>query len=111
AKVRLAKLIISDFHSAAAADEAEEEFNKRFVKKEVPDDIEEKTLSGGTYRLPDLLTATGMAGSKGEAKRLIEQGGVKIDGEKATNSSAEIDVSTDAILIQVGKRKFLKVRA
>ena len=110
AKVRLAKLIIKDFHSAGASDEAEEEFNKRFVKKEVPDEIEETTLSGGTYRLPDLLTATGMAGSKGEAKRLIEQGGVKIDGEKATNSAAEIDVSTDAILIQVGKRKFLRVR-
>ncbi len=110
AKVALAKLIIKDFHSAAAADEAEQEFNKRFVKKEIPDDIEEMSVTAGTYRLPDLLTTTGMAGSKGEAKRLIEQGGVKIDGEKATNSAAEIDVSTDAILIQVGKRKFLKVR-
>lgn len=110
AKVALAKLIIKDFHSASAADEAEQEFNKRFVKKEIPDDIDEMSVTAGTYRLPDLLTTTGMAGSKGEAKRLIEQGGVKIDGEKATNSAAEIDVSTDAILIQVGKRKFVKVR-
>lgn len=108
-KVRLAKLIITDFHSAADAEAAEEDFNRRFVQKEVPDDIELKQMPVGTYRLAELLAETGLAASKGEAKRLIEQGGVKIDGEKASNSAAEISVSDNEILVQVGKRKFLKL--
>lgn len=108
-KVRLAKLIITDFHSAADAEAAEEDFNRRFVQKEVPDDIELKQMPAGTYRLAELLVETGLAASKGEAKRLIEQGGVKIDGEKASNSAAEISVSDNEILVQVGKRKFLKL--
>ncbi|MBX3267679.1 MAG: tyrosine--tRNA ligase [Acidobacteria bacterium] len=108
-KVRLAKLIITDFHSAADAEAAEEDFNRRFVQKEVPDDIELKQMPAGTYRLAELLAETGLAASKGEAKRLIEQGGVKIDGEKASNSAAEISVSDNEILMQVGKRKFLKL--
>ena len=108
-KVRLAKLIITDFHSAADAEAAEEDFTRRFVQKEVPDDIELKQMPAGTYRLAELLAETGLAASKGEAKRLIEQGGVKIDGEKASNSAAEISVSDNEILVQVGKRKFLKL--
>lgn len=108
-KVRLAKLIITDFHSAADSEAAEEDFNRRFVQKEVPDDIELKQVPVGTYRLAELLAETGLTASKGEAKRLIEQGGVKIDGEKASNSAAEISVSDNEILVQVGKRKFLKL--
>ncbi|HMS07891.1 MAG TPA: tyrosine--tRNA ligase [Pyrinomonadaceae bacterium] len=108
-KVRLAKLIITDFHSAADAEAAEEDFTRRFVQKEVPDDIELKQMPSGIYRLAELLAETGLAASKGEAKRLIEQGGVKIDGEKASNSAAEISVSDNEILVQVGKRKFLKL--
>ena len=109
-KVNLAKSIIKDFHSNEAANAAEADFVARFVKKEIPDEIEEKTVAAGTYKLIDLLVNTNLAASKGEAKRLIEQGGVKINGEKASNVNSEIDPG-DAILIQVGKRKFLKVRA
>ncbi|MBX3295216.1 MAG: tyrosine--tRNA ligase [Acidobacteria bacterium] len=108
-KVRLAKLIITDFHSAADAEAAEEDFTRRFVQKEVPDDIELKQMPVGTYRIADLLAETGLTASKGEARRLIEQGGVKIDGEKASNSAAEISVSDKEVLLQVGKRKFLKL--
>jgi len=108
-KVRLAKLIIKDFHSQAAADAAEDEFVKRFVHKEVPDEIDEKTIEAGTYMLSQLLADTGLAGSKGEARRLIEQGGVKVNNEKASAANAEIIVGGDGILLQVGKRKFLKV--
>ena len=108
-KVRLAKLIITDFHSAADAEAAEEDFTRRFVQKEVPDDIELKQMPAGTYRIADLLAETGLTASKGEARRLIEQGGVKIDGEKASNSAAEISVSDKEVLLQVGKRKFLKL--
>lgn len=108
-KVELAKLIIKDFHSTEAAQAAEDEFNRRFVKKEIPDEIEEKEIAAGNYKLVDLLLQTGMVESKGEAKRLIEQGGVKLNGEKASNTGAEIEVSGE-IVIQVGKRKFLKIK-
>jgi tyrosyl-tRNA synthetase len=110
-KVILAKLIIRDFHSAEAADAAEEDFNRRFVKKEVPDEIEEKQIDAGNYKLTELIANAGLAGSKTEARRLIEQGGVKVNGEKATNSAADITIGTESTLLQVGKRKFLKVRA
>ena len=109
-KADLAKLIIKDFHSGQAAQAAEDEFNRRFVKKEIPDEIEEKQLPAGSYKLLALLTDTGLAASKGEAKRLIEQGGVKVNGEKASDTNAEIAVDGE-IVLQVGKRKFLKIKA
>ncbi|RMH34822.1 MAG: tyrosine--tRNA ligase [Acidobacteria bacterium] len=108
-KVKLAKLIIQDFYSAQLADEAEEEFNRRFVRKEIPDDIEEKAVSSGKYPLSDLLLQVGLAPSKKEAKRLIEQGGVKVNGERISDVKAEIEVHEEMVL-QVGKRKFLKIK-
>ncbi len=108
-KVNLAKLIIKDFHSLSAAQAAEENFVRQFVNKDVPDEVEEKSISLGNYKLVDLLVQTEMVASKGEAKRLIEQGGVKLNGEKASNTGAEIEVKGE-ILLQVGKRKFLKVK-
>jgi tyrosyl-tRNA synthetase len=109
AKVALAKTIIADFHSSGAADAAAEEFDRRFVKKEIPDEIEEKKLDAGSYKLAELLVSTGLAPSKGEARRLIEQGGVRVNGEKASNASAEVSVDGGGVLLQVGKRKFLRV--
>jgi tyrosyl-tRNA synthetase len=109
AKVDLAKLIIKDFHSGDAAQAAEDEFNRRFVKKEIPDEIEEKQVAAGSYKLVDLLVQAGMAESKGEAKRLVEQGGVKLNGEKASDTNAEVGVSGE-IVLQVGKRKFLRIK-
>jgi tyrosyl-tRNA synthetase len=108
-KVNLAKLVIKDFHSSEAATEAEEEFNRRFVKKEIPDEIEEMTLAAENYKLVDLLVQTNLAASKGEAKRLIEQGGVKIGGEKVSDIQVEIELKNE-VLFQVGKRKFLRVK-
>lgn len=111
-KVRLAKLVIRDFHSLQDAENAEEEFNRRFVKKEIPDEIEEVSVASGNYKIVDLLVQTNLAASKGEARRLTEQGGVKIDGEKVSNVQAEIELSGDrSFVIQVGKRKFLRVKA
>ena len=108
-KVNLAKLIITDFHSTAAATAAEKDFVKRFVQKDVPDEIEEKHIAVGTYVLSQLIADTGLAASKGEARRLIEQGGVKVNNEKATTANAEIAVDSEGVLLQVGKRKFLKI--
>ena len=111
AKVDLAKRIIKDFHSKVEADAAADEFERRFVRKEVPDEIEEKQIDAGSYKLAELIVSTGLAASKGEARRLIEQGGVKVNGEKASNNGADVTVGNQATLLQVGKRKFLKVRA
>jgi len=108
-KVNLAKLIIKDFHSFEKANEAEDEFNRRFVKKEIPDEIEETQIAAGNYKLVDLLVQTNLVASKGEARRLIEQSGVKIGGEKISNVQAEIELK-DEVLLQVGKRKFLRVK-
>jgi len=107
-KVNLAKSIIRDFHSEQAADDAEEEFNRRFVKKEVPDEIEERAIAAGSYKLVDLLTETNLAASKGEAKRLITQGGVKVNGEKEIDTNFVVDLNGE-ILLQVGKLKFLRI--
>ncbi|MBK7394206.1 MAG: tyrosine--tRNA ligase [Chloracidobacterium sp.] len=110
-KVNLAKLIIADFHSKDDATAAEDEFVKRFVQKEIPDEIDEKQIAAGTYALSQLLADTGLAASKGEARRLIEQGGVKVNGEKATAANADIAIGPDGVLLQVGKRKFLKLKS
>src|SRR5262249_12054717 len=111
AKVDLAKKIITDFHSRDNADAAADEFERRFVRKEVPDEIEEKEITKGTYKLVELLVSTGLAASKGEARRLVEQGGVKVNGEKASNSGAELTLDSEPTLLQVGKRKFLRIRS
>jgi tyrosyl-tRNA synthetase len=111
AKVDLAKRIIRDFHSRDEADAAADEFQRRFVRKEIPDEIEEKQIPAGTYKLPELLASVGLTESKGESKRLIEQGGVKVNGKKATSAAAEITIGSEAVLLQVGKRKFLRVSA
>ena len=108
-KVNLAKLIIADFHSHSDADAAEDDFNRRFVQKEIPDEIEERAIAAGTHNLAQLLADTGLASSKGEARRLIEQGGVRVNGEKASAANADIAISGDGVLLQVGKRKFLKL--
>lgn len=108
-KVNLAKLIIKDFHSQTDADAAEDAFNRRFVQKEMPDEIDQKEIAAGEHNLAQLLADTGLATSKGEARRLIEQGGVKVNGEKATAANAEIAIDGDGVVLQVGKRKFLRV--
>ena len=109
-KVALAKSIIADFHSQQAAEKAEEEFNRRFVKKEVPDEIDEVTVSSGSHVLAQLLADVGLAASKGEARRLIQQGGVKVNGEKVEQAGLNVDVNSGGVLLQVGKLKFLKIK-
>jgi len=109
AKVALAKILIKDFHSQAAAKEAEEEFTRRFVQKEIPDEMEEISVAVANWKLVDLLTETNLAPSKAEARRLIEQGGVKLDGEKISDAKSEVRLNGEMV-IQVGKRKFLRVK-
>jgi tyrosyl-tRNA synthetase len=111
AKVELAKHIIADFHSQAAADEAEAEFNRRFREHQTPTDIETRSINAsGTIKLVDLLVQTGLAASKAEVRRLIQQGGVRLNNERIGDVAAEIDTTAaKEALLQVGKLKFLKV--
>ncbi|HEU4478893.1 MAG TPA: tyrosine--tRNA ligase [Pyrinomonadaceae bacterium] len=110
-KVELAKSIIGDFHSTADAQHAEDEFNRIFKSKQAPEVIEEVSVESGIWKLPRLLVDSGLAPSMAEARRLIEQGGVSVEGEKHSRADVELSLSPElAILIQVGKRKFLRVR-
>lgn len=108
-KVRLAKELVTLYHSSKAATDAEQEFANMFQKKQLPDVIEEKKLKKSKWPILDLLAETGLAASKGEARRLIEQGGVRVDEEKVSSITEEIDISGGKLL-QVGKRKWLRVR-
>lgn len=103
-----AKEIIKIYHNEALANEAETQFTKVFSEHKLPDDIEIRTLEVETLNIVELITSNEMASSKSEAKRLIEQGAVKINEEKVTDIEMSVDVSKET-LIQVGKRKFLKV--
>jgi tyrosyl-tRNA synthetase len=112
-KAELAKSIVSDFYSAADARVAEEEFNRVFRSKQTPEDVEERTLPSNFptgWGLSHLLVTLGMAESKAEARRLIQQGGVYIDGEPQTivNALTRYKPGMSA-LIKVGKRRFVRV--
>jgi tyrosyl-tRNA synthetase len=110
-KVELAKSIVADFHSKEDAVRAEEEFSRIFKNKQAPEDVVEQPLTSGLWKLPRFLVESGLAASIAEARRLIEQGGVSIDGERHTRNDSEINVSPERpLLVQVGKRKFLRVR-
>jgi tyrosyl-tRNA synthetase len=110
-KADLAKRIVADFYSEAEARKAEEEFNAMFRNKQTPEDIEERTLAPGSWKLPKLLVELGLVPSMAEARRVIEQGGVYVDGERRTQTDFEIDLKSDkSVLVQVGKRKFVRVR-
>ena len=112
-KVELAKRIITDFHSKEAADAAEEDFVRRFRNKETPDEVEERTLPSNVpqgWDLSHLLVTVGMAESKAEARRLIQQGGVSVDGERQTiANSSTVWKPGMSTLIKVGKRRFVRV--
>lgn len=113
-KAELAKRIITDFHSAEDAQAAEDKFNRMFREKQAPSEIEERTLpvGDGRWALPHLLVETGLASSKGEARRLIEQGGVYVDGQRIETPNHVITgIEPERVFeIKVGKRRFLRVR-
>ncbi len=109
-KAGLAKRIISDFHSGAAAGEAEEEFVRRFRNRETPDEVEERAVAAQTWKLARLLVEADLAPSMAEARRLIEQGGVRLGGERVTDVTYEAElVEGSDILLQVGRRRYLRV--
>jgi len=113
-KVRLAKEICSQFYDSKTADDAEAEFNRVFVKKDIPDDIPEyeipeEEISEGKIWIIKLLVMAGMAKTNGEGRRLVQGGGVSYSGEKITDVDQELLI-TDEEILKVGKRRFVKVR-
>ncbi|URL02679.1 tyrosine--tRNA ligase [Avibacterium sp. 20-126] len=105
-KVLLAKEITARFHSEADANAAEQAFINRFQKGAIPDEMPEFTFEG-EIGLANLLKEAGLVSSTSEAMRMVQQGGVKIDGEKVENAKAIIYASS--AVYQVGKRKFARV--
>jgi len=105
-KARLAKEIVRLYHGDAAADAAEQDFITKFVKHETPEDIPTFTVVVDKINIVELLTdITHFASSKSEARRLIEGGGVSVDGTKITSHDHQVNV-TDGKILKVGKRKF-----
>jgi len=113
AKMRLALEVTKINHGEKKAVEAQEYFVKTVQKKEVPESIKNYELSppaGGTnWKIVDLLVEVKLAASKGEAKRLIEQGGVKIDGQVVKEINKMVEITENGTLFQRGKREFVKV--
>ena len=106
-KMRLAHLITEEYHGKEGADKAQEEFINVVSNKGIPEDIESVKIESGVNIL-DLLVNLGFVQSKGEAKRLIQGGGVKLDGEKVTDMTLVITPEMNKV-IQAGKRKFAKL--
>ena len=106
AKVLLARELVTRFHSAAAADAAEADFANR-ARGGVPDKIAEVVLAGAPLAIGALLKQAGLAPSTSEAMRLIEQGGVRIDGAVVSDKGLKLAAGT--VVVQVGKRKFARV--
>lgn len=117
AKRELGRRIVERFHDAAAAASAEEHFDRLFVRHEAPDEVEELDLApylgddGGTVHVP-LLMAGAFEISSSEARRLIRQGGVKLDGEAIDAEMLDLEAAAlEGRVLQVGKRRFRRLRA
>jgi tyrosyl-tRNA synthetase len=111
-KRRLAREIVELYHGADAALAAEAEFDRIFVRKDLPDEIPEASVNaeGGRVGLLRLLTETGLVSSNSEARRLIEQGGVSVDGQRINDHQAVVDLASP-VIVKVGKRKFVRITA
>lgn len=106
-KLKLAHTITSEYHGTNGADKAQEEFINVVSNKGIPEDIEEVQVENGK-NIIDILVDLNFVQSRGEAKRLIQGGGVKIDGEKIADMAYSVDVSNPVVL-QAGKRKFARL--
>jgi tyrosyl-tRNA synthetase len=107
AKLALAQEIVERYHSKEEAVKAKEEFDKVFAKKDMPDDIEYYVMENDEMKLSDILVKSAMVSSKNEARRLIEQGGVKLDLQKVEGDF--VIKSEKEFVLQAGKRKFKKI--
>lgn len=109
-KRALARKIVEMYHSKEAAVNAEKEFDKVFIKKDIPDEVPEIRLNEKDKQIEivDLICKANLAGSRGDAKRLVKQGGVTLDSNKVSDIKQVVDVK-DGDILKVGKRKFVKL--
>jgi len=112
AKLALAQRLVATYHGAAAGEQAQAEFRQRFSRRAFPEDsAERKTLPAGLIPLVAMLAQTGLAPSKAEARRLIAQGGVDVDGEKITSSEHVLNGNSgQEYRVKVGKKRFAVVQ-
>jgi len=108
-KQKLARRVVELYHDKAAAEKAENHFNTVFAQKEIPDEIPSVKMVEEKVWIVDLLRDNNLSASGSEARRIIEQGAVFIDGIKISDSSVDVDIKNDMV-IKVGKRKFLKIK-
>jgi len=109
AKVLLGKTIVTQFYNEAAAQTAAAEFEKVFAQRELPDDIPEVVIANTAISLKQLLLFCKLVETSGEAKRMIKQSAVSIDGQKVNDPNEQI-TPTKGMVVQVGKRKFAKLK-
>jgi tyrosyl-tRNA synthetase len=111
AKKQLGRELVARYHGAAAAAAAEGDFNRRFRDNQSPEEIPEVNLpaGGGTVSLGRLLAEAGLVSSNSEGRRAIQQGGVKVNGEKVADEGAELP-RTGEYVVQFGKRRFARVK-
>lgn len=110
-KARLARLIVADFWGEEAARRAEEEFVRIFRKKEAPTEMEEIPVAASSLPLIDLLVDRGLLPSRGEAKRLIRQGGVYLDGQRINDITYTLALKKkQSVILRLGKRKFFLLK-
>jgi len=109
-KIGFAKEIVARFHNAGAAQKAHTDFESRFKQGEMPEDIPDHTVSadGGPLPLTQILKRIGLTASTSEAMRMIDQGGVRLNGEKISDKSLSL-AKGQQFVVQVGKRKFARV--
>lgn len=109
-KVMLAQELVARFHGARAAEEALADFEARFQRKAIPDDIPQVNVVAGSEGIPlfQVLKQAGLTGSTSEAMRMIEQGAVKLNGERADDKGLLLKAG-ETVVMQVGKRKFASV--
>lgn len=109
-KVQLAMELVARFHNQEEADKALADFETRFKRNEIPEDLvaQEVSLNSEQIGLGALLKTAGLVASSSEGIRMIEQGGVKIDGEKVSDKNHQLNKG-DTFVVQVGKRKFAKL--
>jgi tyrosyl-tRNA synthetase len=115
AKKRLARLVVTRFHGAAAATVAETTFSRQFQSREVPSDVREVPYPvlrvGAEVRAWEVVAKTDLAASGSEARRLIQQGGIRIDGERVEDPYQTIGIRPgDTLLVQRGRRDFARLR-
>jgi len=115
AKKRLAAAIVSEYHDAEAAAAARARWEQVFSRRQLPDDLPTLEVAAGQFNeagrlwLPRLMTLAGLAGGSREARRLIEQGAVQVDGARISDVNTELTLERDTV-VQVGRRRFVRAR-